>query len=63
LDSQSFYFFYKTISCNKEGYRKTLSEGSKLDEIKKEIERFYPKKKKNLIWGATLASNRIFNGI
>lgn len=35
---------------------KTLSEGSKLDEIKHEIERFYSEKEKNLTWGSDLAS-------
>ncbi len=46
----------RRLAAIKRVIEKTLSEGSKLDEIKKEIERFYSEKEKSLTWGSDLAS-------
>lgn len=46
----------RRLAAIKKVIEKTLSEGSKLDEIKKEIERFYSEKEKSLTWGSDLAS-------
>jgi len=46
----------RRLAAIKKVIEKTLSEGSKLDEIRKEIERFYSEKEKSLTWGSDLAS-------
>jgi hypothetical protein len=46
----------RRLAAIKQVIDKTISEGTKLDEIKKEIERFYSEKEKSLTWGSDLAS-------
>jgi hypothetical protein len=46
----------RRIAAIKRAIEKNLSEGLRLDEVKKEIDRFYSEKEKNLAWGSDLAS-------